>query len=199
MLSVPEGVRRKARAIGAEGEQWLADLPRSIAALEVEWDIRVGDPISGGSGGYVAGAELPDGTAAIVKLAIPEGLEGQGEFAREVRTLQLGDGRGYVRVLRVDLDRRAMLQERLGRPIAALGLPVEEQIDAIASTLRRAWRAIPPDEPLRTGAEQAHWLSEFTPATWAEQGKPCSRATVEQAVAFARAPAAMRSTRGRAC
>ena len=187
MLRVPEGVRRKARATGPEGEQWLADLPRSIAALEVDWDLRVGHPISGGSGGYVAGAELRDGTPAIVKLAIPEGLEGQGEFAREVRTLQLGDGRGYVRVLRVDLDRRAMLQERLGRPIAALGLPVEEQIDAIAATLRRAWRAIPLDEPLRTGAEQAHWLSEFTAATWAEQGKPCSPATIEQAVAFARA------------
>lgn len=187
MLGVPEGVARKARAIGALGEQWLADLPRSIEALEVEWDIRVGDAISGGSGGYVAAAELRDGTAAVVKLAIPEGLEGQGELAREVRTLQLGDGHGYVRVLRVDVHRRAMLQERLGRPIAALGLPVEEQIDAIASTLRRAWRAIPQDVQLRTGAEQAHWLSEFTPATWAEQGQPCPRATVEQAVTFARA------------
>ena len=91
-----------------------------------------------------------------------------------------------------------MLQERLGRPIAALGLPVEEQIDAIAATLRRAGARSRPDEPLRTGAEQAHWLSEFTAATWAEQGKPCSPATIEQAVAFA-APAAMPSTRGRAC
>ena len=107
--------------MGVEGERWLADLPHSIAALEDDWDIRVGEAISGGSGGYVAGTELRDGTPAIVKLAIPEGLEGQGEFAREVRTLQLGDGRGYVRVLRVDLDRRATLQERLGRPIAALG------------------------------------------------------------------------------
>jgi streptomycin 6-kinase len=109
MLDVPEGVVRKARAIGGEGERWLEDLPRNIAVLETEWDIRVRDPISGGSGGYVAGAELTDGSPAIVKLAIPEGLEGQGEFAREVRTLQLGDGRRYVHLFRVDLDRRAML------------------------------------------------------------------------------------------
>ena len=77
---------------------------------------------AGGSGGYVADATAADGAPAIIKLAIPEGLEGQGEFAREVHTLHLGAGRGYVDVLRADLDRRAMLQARLGRPLDALEL-----------------------------------------------------------------------------
>jgi streptomycin 6-kinase len=187
MLAVPDAVRRKARAVGTAGEQWLSDLPQLVAALEADWDIRVGAARTGGSGGYVADAITADGTLAVVKLAIPEGLEGQGEFAREVHTLRLGAGRGYVELLRADLDRRAMLQARLGRPLAALGRSVDAQIDAIASTLSTAWRPLPAEERLRTGAEQAHWLGVFIPATWEFQGRPGAPVTIELATRYARA------------
>jgi streptomycin 6-kinase len=175
---VPDAVRRKAEAVGPEGVRWIAELPATVAGLEAEWGVRVGAPITGGSGGYVAQAVATDGTAAILKIAIPDGLQGQSPFAREMQTLRLGAGSSYVRVLQTDTRRRAMLQERLGRPLRALELPVEEQIDIIAATLQRAWQPVPDAEPLRTGAEQAAWLRDYVRARWEDLDRPCPEQTI---------------------
>ena len=185
-VEVPEAVRRKALAVGPDGQRWLADIGRLVAELEADWDVEIGEAIVGGSGAYVANTIAPDGTEAVVKLAIPDGLEGHSPFATELDTLLLGGGEGYVSVLRFDVARRAILQERLGRPLSALGLPVEAQIDIIAATLQRAWRTAPVGTRLRTGAEQAHSLGEFIVAQWDEVGRPCPRSTVERAERYAR-------------
>jgi streptomycin 6-kinase len=187
IVEAPDAVRRKALAVGSAGERWLRELGRIVADFEAEWDLQVGEAIVGGSGGYVAHAVTGDGADVVLKVAIPDGLEGQSPFATELRTLMLGDGRGYVRVLRADEPRRAMLLERLGRPLRDLGLTVESQIDIIATTLRHAWRKIPAETPLRTGAEQAHWLGEWIAKEWEDAGQPCPRATVEVACRYARA------------
>ncbi len=184
-VRVPDAVRRKAVAVGSEGERWLAELPATVAALEHKWGIQVGEPRTGGSGGYVAEAVAADGTAAILKVAIPDGLPGQSPFASDVQTLRLGAGRSYVRVLRTDTPRRAMLQERLGRPLTALDLPVEEQIDIIAATLQRAWQTVPAAEPLRTGAEQAAWLREYVRARWEDLDRPCPEPIITRAQEYA--------------
>jgi streptomycin 6-kinase len=185
IVRVPDAVRRKAEAVGPEGVRWLAELPATIAALELEWDVRVGAPITGGSGGYVAEAVTADHTAAILKLAIPDGLQGQSPFARDVQALRLGAGGSYVRVLRTDAPRRAMLQERLGRSLRALDLAVEDQIDIIAATLQRAWQPVSAAEPLRTGAEQAAWLCEFVHARWEALDHPCPEPVIRRAQEFA--------------
>lgn len=183
---VPEAVRRKAFAVGAAGQRWLHELDQVLADLAVEWGLELGEPIVGGSAAYVTEAVTADGTAVVLKLAIPGGLEGQGAFARELWALLAGDGRGYVRVLRGDERRRAMLQERLGRSLSALGLPIGSQIEIIVSTLQRAWRDVPEPTPVRTGAEQATFLDEFIRATWDGLGRPCPQATVERAQTYAR-------------
>ncbi len=180
-------MRRKARALGAEGRRWLDELGDVVAELETEWGLHVGAAIVGGSGGFVANAVTVDGADAVLKVAIPDGLEGHCPFTRELQALLLGDGRGYVKVLRADEGRRAMLQERLGRPLSALGLPVESQIDVITATLSRVWRTPPAAATLPTGAEQAHYLEEFIRARWQELGQPCPRPTVERAMQYARA------------
>ena len=184
-VDVPDAVRRKAFAVGEDGRRWLDELGKVVADLETEWQIRVGPAIVGGSGGFVANAAAADGTVAVLKVAIPDGLVGHCPFDRELQTLLLGAGHGYVRVLRSDPARRAMLQERLGRPLSALGLPVESQIEIIAATLRRGWRRIPPTTQLRTGAEQAQYLREFIDARWEEHGEPCSQRTVQRAAQYA--------------
>ncbi len=185
---MPAAVRRKAEAVGPEGERWLDELPAFVAALEQEWGIRVGEPRTGGSGGYVAEAVTADGEAAILKVAIPDGLQGQSPFARDVQALRLGArGGSYVRVLHTDISRRAMLQERLGRPLSALDLPVEEQIDIIATTLQRAWQPVPNGEPLRTGAEQAAWLQEYVRRRWEDLDRPCPEPIITRAQQYAAA------------
>ena len=149
-VEILERVRRKAVVLGPPGERWLRDIPQIVADLERSWRLNVGPAIPGGTGAFVAVARTTDGTDAILKVSIPDGLEGHSPFGEELHALQLGNGFGYVRVLRVDADRRAMLQEHLGRPLGDLDLPVESQIDVIVSTLRDAWgafRPIPFSEP----------------------------------------------------
>jgi streptomycin 6-kinase len=186
-IEVPDAVRRKALAVGPRGEQWIAELPSVIAELEREWRISVGAPITGGSSGYVAEAVGADGTPAVLKLAIPDGLDGQGDFARELATLLLANGRGYVSVLNADEYRRAMLQERLGRSLDDLALPVESQIEIIATTLGQSWRRPSQLPPTRTGREQARDVAQAIVARWERLGQPCPRPTVEQAIDYAHA------------
>lgn len=172
-------------AVGAAGERWLDEVGQIVADLEHEWELRIGDAIVGGSGAYVVRALTVDGTEAVLKVSIPDGLEGHSPFAQEVHTLRLGDGYRYVKLLRADIDRRAMLQERLGRPLCDLGLSPAAQIDIIASTLRSAWHRVPADPVLRTGAAQARSLREMIRSDWVLLGHPCTRRTIERAEQFA--------------
>lgn len=188
-LEVPEAVRRKALCLGAPGERWLTELGAVVADIERDWQIRVGPRIVGGSGAYVAEAVAADGTDAVLKLAIPDGLDGQSDFARELTTLVLAAGRGYVRVLNADEDRRAMLQERLGRSLSELGLPVETQIEIIAATLAQSWRRPSPGAIVRTGHEQARWVAQRVTTWWNDLDRPCPASTIDQALDCAQARA----------
>ena len=84
-------------------------------------------------------ATTGDGRPAVLKLAMPDGLEGNGEVDREIAAVRAGQGHGYVELLRVDLDRRVLLLERLGRAIVELDLTVDDRIDRIAETVARGW------------------------------------------------------------
>jgi streptomycin 6-kinase len=187
-IELPELVQQKARALGAAGEQWLAQLPAIVGGLARDWGLAVGAPLAGGSGAFVAPATIASsGEAAILKVAMPDGLEGQAPFASELHALELGAGRGFVRVLRADVDRRAVLQERLGPSLQSLGLPVETQLDAIADTLGAVWHPMPADSGLRIGFEQAEFLERFVLTRWNALDRPCATETIRRACEYAHA------------
>lgn len=178
---IPNAVRQKATAQGADGVRWLRGLGDVVEQLEHDWDVVVGSTLHGGSESYVAAATTGDGVDAIIKIAIPG-----NDLAGEATVLRLADGRGYARLLRHDPARRAMLQERLGVSLAELGLPVKTQIEVICATLRRAWQIPPPaSASLPSGADKARWLARFIAATWEELNRPCPEAIIEQALSFA--------------
>jgi streptomycin 6-kinase len=179
---VPELARRKAVALGPVGLEWLDALPSLLKDLEREWGIDIGSPFAGGSAAYVASAVTAHGRRVVIKVAMPDGLEGNSPFATEVQTFALAAGPALVDVLEVAPDGRAILMERLGPAVHSLGWPVESQIDAIADTLGLLWQRPRPGHGLRSGSEQAQWLAQFVPTTWEALGRPCPAATVEQAV-----------------
>ena len=180
VLEVPVEVRRKAAAQGAEGARWLELLGASVEEFERVWDIRVGSALRGGSDAFVAAATMSDGSEAILKLALPG-----GGTAHEIETLLRADGRGYVRLLRHDLSRQAMLQERVGASLADLGFPVRRQVEIICRTLRRAWEVVP-DPRFLSGSEKARWLAEFIATAWSESDQACSERVIERAQSFAK-------------
>ncbi len=182
-LHVPDAVRNKALAAGAEG--WLGDLPSLIAGLKRDWGIAVGPPFDGATEAYVARARAGDGRAAVLKLMIPR----PGDAAQhEIAALRMAGGegpdQGIVRMFRYDSDRGAMLLERLGRSLDQLGLPITERHEILCATAERIWRPAP-RSGLPTGAEKGRWLARHITATWAELGRPCSARTIEHALTCA--------------
>jgi len=179
--TLPQAVQRKLIVLGAEGVHWSNTLGDLVRELEVDWAIRVGAILHGGSEALVAEAKLADGADAVIKLGIP----GPTGFENEIRTLHAAAGRGYARMLNHDVQRRVMLLERLGVPLERLGVPVSAQIEIICATLRRAWTVVTEDSDIQTGAQKAISLRDFIATSWRELNQPCEERAVAKALAFA--------------
>jgi streptomycin 6-kinase len=176
--------RHRVAALGAAGAAWSASLPEVLAGLERDWSIVVGRGLPGGSASYVARARRADGSRAVVKVAVT----GEG-WTEQVATLDRAAGRGYVRLLRSDLGRRAVLLEELGPSLASRRRPVPDQLRCLADTLAIAWQ-----DPGRTrpvpGRDKASGLAELIRQAWRRLDRPCSIRVVDQALTYAERRAA---------
>lgn len=141
-------VARKALELGEPGQRWLDGLPGLLAELTRQWALVIGDPLPGGSAGFVARVRRADGSRAVLKLAVPD-----GGFAAQAAVLRAADGHAYVRVLAHDDDHQALLLEELGPRLDATERSVEETLDVLTTMLRAAW-AVPADVPAVAKAEQ---------------------------------------------
>lgn len=177
VVRLPEPVRRKARAAGAHA--WLEGLPELIGALEQEWGLSIGDPFPDATEAFVAEATRADGAAVVVKLILPQ-ARFREQVTYEITALKLADGDGCVRLLRADVDRGALLMERLGRPLSSLGVPTRARHEILCSVASRIWRPAA-GCGLPTGAEKGRRLVDFIARTWDELDRPCS----ERAIAYA--------------
>ena len=109
MLDIPDEVRNKVIADG--NAAWLDELPSVVESLAKEWSLTIGATLRGGHAALVVEAMLPEGTAAVLKIGVPGTRR---DLTFEATALRLADGDGCASLLRVDLDRGAVLLERLG-------------------------------------------------------------------------------------
>jgi streptomycin 6-kinase len=179
VISVPQAVRNKLVALGAE--QWLDDLPALVERIETEWSITVGQPFPGGTESFVAEVTLDDGTPAVLKLLIPTE---SASFNSEVAALRLVKGAGCALLLRDDAARGALLLERLGRPLQQLGLPLSRRHEILASIAAKVWRPAA-GFGFPTGAQKAERLAQFITRAWEDTDRPCSLRSVEHALSCA--------------
>jgi len=160
----------------------LDHLGALVDTITSDWGLSLGRMLPGGTEAYVAEVETREGVRAVLKLAIPSVDAG---VADEIRTLALAGGRGYAILLRHDVERHALLLERLGPKLSTQGLSVEAQIDVICATLREAWVPVPAGLELPTGADKAASLARFIATAWAELDQPCSPRVVARALRYA--------------
>lgn len=180
MVDVSNVVRNKAYAAGAEW--WVEALPELIATLEQEWSIKLGRPYADATEAFVAEATLDSGAPAVLKLVVPR----DGDAARnEAIALRLAGGVGCVQLLREDIDRGALLLERLGRSLHELGLAIGRRHEILCDTAARLWRPAP-DCGLPTGYDKGQWLIEYVMATWEELDRPCTERAIDSAIGCAR-------------
>jgi streptomycin 6-kinase len=175
-------VQRRAEALGAAGEAWLAGLPDLIADLERRWSVRVDrQPLSGGTAAYVARARTREGLEVVLKLGVPDPA-----FADEVGTIDRARGRGYVRLVAHDAERCAMLLEALGPSMTTLDMAPEAQLETLCRLLRQAWevpRAIAGRHA--SAVNKASGLHEFVQRHSSDLDRPCSERVLAQALLFA--------------
>ena len=179
VIEVPDVVREKALAVGADA--WLDALPRLVRSFEVEWGVTIGRSYRHSTEALVVEATCDDGTPAVLKLIVPRDGEAA---AHETTVLRLAAGEGCPRLLREDVERGALLLERLGRSLYELQLPIRRRHEILVSAATRIWRPAP-DSGLPTGAAKARWLAEVITAMWEELDRPCSERAVEHALTCA--------------
>lgn len=179
---VPQYVVSRAKAAGAAGAEWLANLDNLILSLEEQWGITAGASLSGGSHAYVAYARGEDEKEYVLKIDMPD-CSGHPDFSYTVQALKIANGRGYVRLLAFDSEKKACLLERLGKPLKELNYSTYRQLDIICAALEKSWIQIQ-DTKLQQGEETVPWFKEFIESTWTFLNRPCSMQVIEKAYAF---------------
>ena len=177
-IEIPDIVKRTALD-HEHGPEWLAGIDDLVAGLAADWGLTIGEVFGGGTASVCIAVTTADGTPAVLKVA-PDDL------ATEARTFELADGRGCARMLAHDLERRALLLERLGPSLDSLGLPTDDQLRAIAATVQQLWVSVPADDDVLTlGDDKGRWLAAQISEMWEDLDRPCSARTVERAVRYA--------------
>lgn len=178
--TIPPLVVSRAKSAGTDGETWLASLDSIISELESMWNISVGEALYGGSHALVAYADGQNGERYVLKVDMPENLG--GEFESSIKTLETADGHGYAKLYAYDLQRKACLLERLGKPLNQLGYSVSEQLRIICSVLQKTWNI--PAKTAGLSAGSTAWFRDFIGETWEKLKHPCSQKVIEQAFSY---------------
>ena len=137
-FQIPSELTKHVTSIcGEPGLRWLAELPATIAELETEWSITIGEPFEAGEFNFVARALDNAREQVVIKISPPyERIEIFGEAA----FLRTRDGVGAVHLIAEDRDRRAIMIEHAapGKNLAELFTDdktsaVEPAIDVLRS------------------------------------------------------------------
>lgn len=171
---VSSWLERRAAALGAAGESWLAALPELVAELQDRWALTVEEELSGGTSSWVARVRRVDGSPAVLKVALPDATS-----EREVAVLLAAGGRGYARVLAAAPEHRAVVLEALGPSLDQAGLAPEQQIVALCGALHDAWQVPRGDVAPEGKAEQ---LAELVTRLWETLDRPCSARLIDLAL-----------------
>lgn len=178
MADVPEIVRNKVRALGAD--KWLADLDALLEEYVLRWNLTLGDTYGDATEAFVCDVLIEEREPGVLKILIPRG----GAVAHEITVLELANGEGCVKLLRHDAGDGVLLLERLGANLFSLGLPIEERLEILCATVAPLWRPAV-GSGLPTGAQKARWLADFITTTWESLNHPCSERVITHALSCA--------------
>ena len=176
MIEVPAGFRAMPRW-WHDGTDWLDVLPRLVAEQCDVWELRPDGGVRHGSNALVV--PVRRGAERLALRMSPPG----DDVAREAATLRFWDGRGTVRLVEADPERRAQLLEWIDPGTSLESVPLPDTPAIIAAVLRRLAVPAPPDvactgEVIATEAES--WSQR-----WSALGAPGPARLLASALAAA--------------
>jgi len=176
-LDIPDAVRNYALAEGCA--VWLDELPTLVQSLAYDWSLTLGVTLHGGHAAFVAEATTSGGTGVVLKVGVPCNRR---ELKYEATMLRLADGNCCAELFLDDLDRDALLLERLGSAMYEVVADPAIRHDTLCDLATRLWRPVGDDIDMPTGADRAQAYGEALPRLWQLTGQPCSRATIDDAI-----------------
>ncbi|MFI6254757.1 aminoglycoside phosphotransferase family protein [Micromonospora zamorensis] len=157
------------------GRTWLGTLPTWLAECTERWSLRLGPPFRYAYASLALPADLPDGTAAVLKLQYPD-----EDSRHEADALAQWNGDGAIRLLAHDPERRALLVERCQPGTPLHELPMDRALDAVTALLPRLWQ--PAGTPFTPLAEEAAGWIDRMPDNWDRAGRPYERRLLDTAL-----------------
>jgi streptomycin 6-kinase len=150
---------------------WLAALPRLVAECAAVWDLELESPIDTPNSLVV-----PAGPS-VLKLNAPSHFEAD----TEADALELWGGRGAVRLLARDDERRALLIERCvpGTRLWDTGV---DDASVVADLLPRLQLDVREAHPFRHLADEAERWADELPRCYDEAGEPFERSLLDFAL-----------------
>jgi streptomycin 6-kinase len=140
-LNLPIDFTRNINTAFPGGTEWLERLPGLLDEAARRWHLLLGDPFPL-SYNYVCAATRKDGSAAVLKIGVPN-----RELTSEINTLRLYNGQGACRILEADADKGMLLLERLqpGTMLASLKSD-DEATEIAAEVMKTIHRPAPQQE-----------------------------------------------------
>jgi streptomycin 6-kinase len=160
MLDLPVAFKKTIVDLYDErGKEWLQELSATISAFEERWSIRVLPHFKGLSYNFVAPVVCLDGTEAVLKLGVPN-----RELATECEALRLYNGQGMVQLFAADIERGALLIERI-RPGQMLCEVEDDRLatSVIVRILQQLWRPLPAVHPFPHMTDWGESLQRLRP------------------------------------
>jgi streptomycin 6-kinase len=150
---------------------WLGALPRLVAECAAVWDLELEIPID-----TPTSLVVPAG-ASVLKLNTPSHFEAD----TEADALDRWGGRGAVRLLARDDDRRALLMERCV-PGTRLWDAGADETSVVADLLPRLQLEVRDGHPFRLLADEAERWADEVPQRYDEAGNPFERSLLDFAL-----------------
>lgn len=157
------------------GPAWLAALPALARSVAHDWGLALSAPYPSAHASLAMPARTAAGAAVVLKLQLPD-----RESRFEALALRTWAGRGAVRLLDADEDRRALLVERCEPGSALLEAPLPEVLGVLADLLPRLW--VPAPDGLPTLTAEAAWWRNGLEASWTRTGRALPRAVLDAAL-----------------
>jgi streptomycin 6-kinase len=150
---------------------WLDALPRLVAECAEQWGLTLEPPVDTPHSLVVPAGDV------VLKLNAPSHFEAD----HEADALALWNGRGAVRLVARDDERRAFVCERCrpGTPLSSTGADEMAVVCELLSGLPRVAGA---PHPFRSLAREAERWSEEVPARYELAGRPFERSLFDAAL-----------------
>ena len=160
------------------GQLWLRALPSLIYECLEQWQLVLRRPFLGNVS-YVAPATTASGSEVVLKIGFP-----YPDSEHEAVALAQWQGRGAVRTLDYDPERRVLLLERCAPGTNLWEESEDDATEAVAGVLEKLWETLGPRGLFQALSSAARVWTEDLSAAYERAGHPFEEEIFEEAIAF---------------